>query len=171
MLFLGGSESKESCDAGNLGLIPGSVRSLGEENGNPLQYSCLENSHVQRSLSGYTPWSCKQLDVTGHDWATNTFTFHFRYLDVCYCCFWHLTICNQFWLYGLCVKEYIVKLVLIYWNIFKFCACNMNLYRHWKQRTFICVLDFDFVYSISLFFVLLPKITLLNQYISMNFTS
>ena len=36
--------SKESaCDAGDLGWIPGSERSLGEENGNPLQYSCLED--------------------------------------------------------------------------------------------------------------------------------
>ena len=31
-------------DAGDKGLIPGSGRSPGEENGNPLQYSCLENS-------------------------------------------------------------------------------------------------------------------------------
>ena len=30
-------------DAGDAGLIPGSGRSLGEESGNPLQYSCLEN--------------------------------------------------------------------------------------------------------------------------------
>ena len=40
-----GSDSKESaCNAGNPGLIPGSGRSLGEGNGNLLQYSCLENS-------------------------------------------------------------------------------------------------------------------------------
>ena len=40
----GGSDSKEStCSAGDLGLIPGSGRSPGEENGYPLQYSCLEN--------------------------------------------------------------------------------------------------------------------------------
>ena len=38
------SVSKESaCNAGDLGLIPGSGRSPGEENGNPLQYSCLGN--------------------------------------------------------------------------------------------------------------------------------
>ena len=43
--FPGGSDSKESaCNAGDLGLIPGSGRSPGEGNGNPLQYSCLENS-------------------------------------------------------------------------------------------------------------------------------
>ena len=40
-----GSDSKEStCNAGDSCLIPGSGRSLGEGNGNPLQYSCLENS-------------------------------------------------------------------------------------------------------------------------------
>ena len=44
MSFLGGSEVKASpCNAGNLGSIPGSGRSPGEGNGNPLQYSCLEN--------------------------------------------------------------------------------------------------------------------------------
>ena len=39
------SDGKESaCNVGDLGLIPGSGRSPGERNGNPLQYSCLENS-------------------------------------------------------------------------------------------------------------------------------
>ena len=43
--FPGGSDGKESaCNAGDLGLISGLGRSPGEGNGNPLQYSCLENS-------------------------------------------------------------------------------------------------------------------------------
>ena len=43
--FPGGSGSKESaCNAGDLGLIPGSGRSSGGGNGNPLQHSFLENS-------------------------------------------------------------------------------------------------------------------------------
>ena len=42
--FPGSSVSEESaCSAGDLGLIPGWGRSPGEGNGNPLQYSCLEN--------------------------------------------------------------------------------------------------------------------------------
>ena len=42
--FPGGLDSKESaCSAGDLGSIPGLGRSPGEENGNPFQYSCLEN--------------------------------------------------------------------------------------------------------------------------------
>ena len=41
----GGSEDKESaCNVGDPGLIPRSGRSPGEGHGNPLQYSCLENS-------------------------------------------------------------------------------------------------------------------------------
>ena len=44
MGFPGGAEVKESaCNAGDLGSIPGSGRSPGEGNANPLQYSCLEN--------------------------------------------------------------------------------------------------------------------------------
>ena len=43
--FLGGLDAKESaCNVGDLGSIPGLGRSPGEGNGNPLQYSCLENS-------------------------------------------------------------------------------------------------------------------------------
>ena len=43
--FPSGSEGKEStCNAGDQGSIPGSGRSPGEGNGNPLQYSFLENS-------------------------------------------------------------------------------------------------------------------------------
>ena len=42
--FLGGTGSKASAyNAGDPGSIPGLGRSPGEENGNPLQYSCLEN--------------------------------------------------------------------------------------------------------------------------------
>ena len=57
--------SKEStCNAGDLGLIPGLGRSSGGGHGNPLQYSSLENPHRQRSLVGYSPWGCKELDTT-----------------------------------------------------------------------------------------------------------
>ena len=42
--FPGGSEGKESaCNPGDSDVIPGSGRSPGGRNGNPLQYSCLEN--------------------------------------------------------------------------------------------------------------------------------
>ena len=53
-----GSDSKESaCNMGNLGLIPGWRRSPGEGNGNPFQYSCLENPMDR-------PRDCKESDTT-----------------------------------------------------------------------------------------------------------
>ena len=48
-------------NAGDPGSIPGSGRSPGEGNGNPLQYSCLENSLGR-------PWDCKELDT--NEWLT-----------------------------------------------------------------------------------------------------
>ena len=51
--FPGGSEVKaSSCNVGDLGSIPGSGRSPGEVNGNPLQYSYLENP-----MDGGTWWA------------------------------------------------------------------------------------------------------------------
>ena len=49
---------------GDLGLIPGLGRSPGGGHGNPLQYSCLENPHGQRSLAGYSSWGRKESDTT-----------------------------------------------------------------------------------------------------------
>ena len=42
-------------DIRDAGLIPGSGSSPGGGRGSPLQYSCLENPHGQRSLAGYSP--------------------------------------------------------------------------------------------------------------------
>ena len=51
-------------NAGDVGSIPRSGRFPGGGNGNPLQYSGLENPHEQRCLVGYSPWGCKELDTT-----------------------------------------------------------------------------------------------------------
>ena len=63
--FPGGSDGKESArNAEDLGSIPGSGRSPGGGHGNHSNYSCLENPHGQRSLVGYSPWGCEELNVT-----------------------------------------------------------------------------------------------------------
>ena len=49
-------------NAGDVSSIPG--KSPGVGNGNPLQYSCLGNSHGQKSLVGYSPWGSIELDMT-----------------------------------------------------------------------------------------------------------
>ena len=62
--FPGGSDGEESvCNAWDLGSISGLGRSPGEENGNPLQYSCLENS-MHKDLEDYSSWGHKELDMT-----------------------------------------------------------------------------------------------------------
>ena len=62
--FPGGSDSKESTyHAENLALIPGSGRSPGEGNGNPLQASCLENS-VDRGAWRATVHGVAESDTT-----------------------------------------------------------------------------------------------------------
>ena len=69
--FLGGSDSKESsCYAGVLGSIPGLGSYPGEGNGNPLQYSCLENS-MDRGACGLQSMVSQRV---GHKWAI--FTSH-----------------------------------------------------------------------------------------------
>ena len=45
-------------------LDPWVGRSPGEGNGNPLQYSCLENPRGQRNLVGYSPWGPEEMDMT-----------------------------------------------------------------------------------------------------------
>ena len=63
--FPGGSDGKESaCNVGDTGSIRGSEISPGEGNGNPLQYSCLENSIEKRSLVGFSPRGHKDSDRT-----------------------------------------------------------------------------------------------------------
>ena len=66
--FPGGSDGKESTyNAGDLGLIPGFGRSPGEGNGNPLQYSCLENP-MDCSLPGSSVYRVARV---GHNLVTN----------------------------------------------------------------------------------------------------
>ena len=65
--FLGGTVVKNlPANAGDAGSIAGSGRPPGVGNGNPLQYSCLENSHGQKTLVSSGPWGHKELDTTEH---------------------------------------------------------------------------------------------------------
>ena len=71
--FPGGSELRVSaCNVGDLGLIPGSGSSPGERNGNPFQYSCLENP-----MDGGAWWATVHGVVKESD-TTEQLHFHFR---------------------------------------------------------------------------------------------
>ena len=63
--FPGGPDGKASAhNVGDPGSIPGLGRSPGGGQGNPLQYSCMENPHGWRRLAGYSPWVRKESDIT-----------------------------------------------------------------------------------------------------------
>ena len=65
--FPGGSDGKEStCDAGDVGLIPGLGSSPWGGHGNPLQYSCLENPMDTGAWQAIFQWSCR----VRHYWVT-----------------------------------------------------------------------------------------------------
>ena len=68
--WTGLGETKEpTCNAGDSDLTPKLGKSPGGGHGNPLQNSCLENPHGQRSLAGCIPQGHKELDpaeVTEH---------------------------------------------------------------------------------------------------------
>ena len=81
--WLNGKES--ACNAGNVSLIPGLGRSPGGGNGNPLQYSCLENPYGQRSLAGYSPLGCK--DTTEHEICFSIWKRHILSQPI-YCLKW-----------------------------------------------------------------------------------
>ena len=71
--FPGGSLGKDPpANAGDASMIPALGRSPGEENGYPLQYSCLGNP-INRGAQWATVTGSQKV---GHDSTTNTFTFH-----------------------------------------------------------------------------------------------
>ena len=75
MAFPGDSDGKESaCNVGDPGLIPGSGRSPGEGNGNPLQDSCLENP-MDRGIEEPSRLQSMGSQRVGHKGAT----------DICIC--------------------------------------------------------------------------------------
>ena len=70
--FPGGSDGKESaCNLGDPGVIPGLERSPGEANGNPLQYSCLENSMNRGAC-----WATAHDVAKSQTWLSDWY-FHF----------------------------------------------------------------------------------------------
>ena len=90
----GGPDGKEStCNARDLGSIPGLGRSPGEGNSNPFQYSCLENS-IDRGVWQARSMGSKRI---GHDWATTATSKSMDYrVHSLYCTFYGFWwMCND----------------------------------------------------------------------------
>ena len=98
--FPGGSDGKASvCHAGDLSSIPGLGRSPGEENGSPLQYSCLENP-----MDGGAWWATVHGVAKSHTRLSDFTFFHSSAGRVALCpagpSTWHLGV--RAWFHELC---------------------------------------------------------------------
>ena len=98
--FPGSSAGKEiACNAGDPGSIPGSGRSAGEGIGYPLQYSCLENLHGQKSLAGYSSWGRKGLDMTERLSTAQQTTIHNISNDIAACLYFlYFSFSQSLWI-------------------------------------------------------------------------
>ena len=74
-------------NAGDVRSVPGVGRSPGGGNGNPLQYSCLEN-YEQEELADYGPWGHKEADLTEHECTSEQISDFL--MHVLSCTFTHL---------------------------------------------------------------------------------
>ena len=86
-------KKKSTYNAEDPSSIPGLGRSPGGGHDNPFHYSCLENPHGQRSLVGYSPWGCKELDKT--EWLSTAHTVLNHLLSFSFC--HHSTHLNWFY--------------------------------------------------------------------------
>ena len=140
-VFLGfsdGSDSKKStCNAGNLGSNTGFGRSPGGGHGNPLQYSCLENLHGQRSLAGCSPWYCKKLDTTER-WSMHALLI-LVYYDPLYICIINCIV-SSFISDAICIISFISQSSLEFVNFINFFE---------KPKLFHWVFYFFFFWLIS----------------------
>ena len=72
-------------DVREVGLIPGSIRSLGGGHGNPLQYSCLENPHGENIL-GITVHEVTMSQTQLSDYAQHTHMNSYNHVLFLLCC-------------------------------------------------------------------------------------
>ena len=102
--WLSGKES--SCNAGGSGSIPGLGRSLEEGNGNPLQYSCLENPVDREAWQATVHGVEKELDTTEGGWQSE------------------ISVCDTSKHQGDCTRA---TLLVIWWNLHTFAQNTVNL--------------------------------------------
>ena len=132
--FPGGSDSKEStCNAGNVGSIPGLGRPPGEGNGNPLQYSCLENP-LDRGAWWATVHGVARV---GYDWATDTQRLTHRLLQ-CRC------LAKSWWTEMLICFRLLGRPYLFSrrnWNKARLCFFSLEGHCVWKKKFYFSTFE------------------------------
>ena len=108
-------------DLNDMGSIPGSGRSPGERNGNPVEYSCLE-SDGKRSLAGY---SCKESDMTkGLSTHALSLAEDFAFLLIFHLWPQNLPTCSCPISLAMFIIFYKAEMILLHFsNFFLYCIC------------------------------------------------
>ena len=128
-----GSDGKESArSVGDLGLIPGSGRSLGEENGYPLQYSCLENS------MDWGSWSATAHGVADSDMTEQTTLMELieslhgciHSFCVCVCVFMCVCTCKHTHVHTMHAGSYSGKKMAVW-------TANVQMYKYSEERPWL----------------------------------
>ena len=121
----GGSEGNESsCNAGDPGLIPGLGISLGEGNGYPLQYSCLENSKDKGAWRATVQGVAKS-----QTWAINTLTFTLHYMAK-----------GKIFTLSSCFRVFVIKSIELIQNFFltqTYYCCFTLIFLWWSTLAFL----------------------------------
>ena len=97
--------------------VPGLGRSPGGGYGNPLQYFCLDNSHGQKTLAGYSPWGCKESDTAERlSTCTHMVSWTFAFLQFLYISYWlkihRMNLIPLYLAVQECLKIYDISLTL-----------------------------------------------------------
>ena len=125
----GGSDSKASaCNAGDPGSIPGSGRFPGEGNGNPLQYSCLENPMDRRACRLQSKGSQR----VGHDCMTSLHYLHNNnHTDIRWralCILHHLNLTTVLWGKFFCLLLFSTKSCLTFCSLMDYSPSGFSVY-------------------------------------------
>ena len=114
-----------SANAGDAGLIPGLGRSSEEENGNPLQCSCLENL-LDRGVCWAT---FHELQRVGYDWMTEHACMHEIFLSFFHHYFWfYIFFFSSGFRNSLCVRRLMTLFTIYIANVVSFfIICLLNL--------------------------------------------
>ena len=153
---------ESACSEGDSGLIPRSGRSPGERNGNPLQYSCLENPMGRGAYQA----TVHGLQRVGHDWVTSlSFLNLYIFVPLFFCLLFPLwnvftffSSCYRFVFVFLLFSSFIALFLREFWSSLSLCAqiyilLQLDINSYISSKTVSLIVSFElFSYISSIYY-------------------